>query len=116
MGKRLLTSMAIATAVFAGALVSPVSPAMATLIVEKVKGSTGTLIVNNSCTNEDDGPALTLTGCLNNDHDQDVLFTGDENITFSGGGQAVVTGVDGTYTSLKIDIVGEDIGILFLNI
>jgi hypothetical protein len=112
--KRLLTSVAITTAVFAFALASPAS---ATLLVEEVGGSTGTLIVNNACTNEDDGPALTLTGCLNNDHDQDVLFTGDENIIFdSGGGQAVVVGEDGTYTSLIIDIVDLDIGVLILNI
>jgi hypothetical protein len=71
-------------------------------------GSTGDLIVNNACTNEVD-TGLTITGCLNSNHDSDVNFYSNkttEVIEFgSGGGQATVNAIDGAMQTITIDPV-----------
>lgn len=38
------------------------------------------------------GPATSITGCLNDDRSQAVVFTSDETIQFRAGGQAAITG------------------------
>ena len=91
----------------AGILALSVSPAAATIIsVTPTGGSTGVLVVNNACDDEFDGPSLTITGCLNNDHTSaaDVDFRSTENIEFgNGGGQATVLASDGLAQTLTID-------------
>jgi hypothetical protein len=78
--------------------------ANATIIgVSASGGSTGDLVINNSCTNELDS-GLLITGCLNGDHNSDVNFTSNEQIEFgSGGGQATVNAIDGLMQTVTID-------------
>ncbi|MCP1335088.1 hypothetical protein [Futiania mangrovi] len=62
------------------------------------------------------GPALQVAGCLNGDRGQQVLFTSDEAITYSGG-QATVEAEDGNgFSYLKIEVVGTSFDSLILNI
>ena len=80
-------------------------PAYAGLIVTTAQGSTGTLIVNNACQGQVDGPATQLVGCLQNSHTTSAFFDSDgENIEFSSGGQAVVVAQDGFFDYLKISL------------
>jgi hypothetical protein len=78
--------------------------ANATIIgVSASGGSTGDLVINNSCTNEVDTGML-ITGCLNSNHDSDVNFISNEQIEFgNGGGQATVNAVDGLMQTITID-------------
>src|SRR5262245_37954767 len=67
-----------ATALFCGL----VGHAQATLILVSgiSGGNTGTdNVVFNPCDSIVTGPALTVQGCLNTDHAQNVNFTGNEN-------------------------------------
>lgn len=48
----------------------------------------------NCSTGGTTGPAMTITGCLNDDRSQAVVFTSDENIQFRAGGQAAITGAN----------------------
>jgi hypothetical protein len=96
------------------------TPASATITSVVPKGgSTGVLIINNVCADEVDGPALTITGCLNTDHTSagDVNFTSNENIKFKpGGGQAKVVPSDGATQTLTIDPLHFALDELILNI
>lgn len=78
--------------------------ANATIIgISPTGGSTGDLVINNSCTNEVD-TGLLITGCLNGNHASDVNFISNEQIEFgSGGGQATVNAVDGLMQTITID-------------
>lgn len=99
--------MRVKTLLLAGLAAVYFNPASATIIsVIPTGGSTGVLVVNNACADEFDGPALTITGCLNNLHTAagDVDFTSTEPILFgSGGGQAVVQPADGLTQTLTIN-------------
>ena len=82
-----------ATALFCGL----VGHAQATLsLVEGISGgNTGTdNVVINPCDNVNEGPALTVQGCLNTDHATKVNFTGTENLV-ANGGQARFDAADG---------------------
>ena len=73
-----------ATALFCGL----VGHAQATLsLVEGISGgNTGTdNVVVNPCDNVNEGPALTVQGCLNTNHATNVNFTGTENLVANGG-------------------------------
>ena len=62
------------------------------------------------------GPALQVAGCLNGDRGQQVLFTSDEAITYTGG-QATVAAEDGNgFSYLKIEVAGTGFDSLILNI
>jgi hypothetical protein len=81
------------------------TPASATITnVTTAHGSTGVLIINNPCDDAADGPATTVTGCLNKDHTSagDVDFTSNENIDFIGGGQSRIVPDDGAAQTLTI--------------
>lgn len=72
----------------------------AAVIIENPSGApsyTGdSNIIFNACGgNEVAGPALTVTGCLNDDHAYLVDFTGQENLVIGGGGQATVLDAGG---------------------
>ena len=93
--------------VLAGAATLFIAPAHATIIsVSPTGGSSGVLVINNGCADELDGPAATITGCLNNNHTSsgDVNFYSNESVKFgSGGGQAVVKATDGLTSTLTLD-------------
>jgi hypothetical protein len=80
------------------------TPAQANLIVKSgiVGGNTGTdNVVFNPC-GTSGGPALTVQGCLASSHTTLVDFTGKENLTISGGGQAVINAQDGAFDYFEI--------------
>jgi hypothetical protein len=54
-------------------------------------------VINNPCNGNITGPALTIQGCLNTNHNKLVDLTSDENITFDAGGQAKIVPVDGLF-------------------
>ena len=60
------------------------------------------VISGGSCAAHIDGPALTVQGCLNHNHDILVDFTSDENIHFASGGQAEVHSEDTGLSRLTI--------------
>ena len=72
-------------------------------------------VIANGCTAPVPGPALTVKGCFNTDHDQLVDFTSNENITFTGG-QAVIKPKDGSLSTLTIAVEGLTFDTLILNI
>jgi hypothetical protein len=61
------------------------------------------------------GPALTVKGCFNANHDQPVDFTSNEAITYTGG-QATVEASDGAFATLTISVEGATFDTLILNI
>lgn len=74
-------------------------------------------VVSAACTNPVNGPALTIKGCFNTDHNQPVDFTSDENIKFDAGGQAVIVSDDGNgFSTLTIVVEGHTFDTLILNI
>jgi hypothetical protein len=100
---------------FAAALLGAV-PASATITgISPTGGSTGTLVINNACTNEVDS-GMIVTGCLNTDHNSDVNFYSNEALEFGGGGQAVVEAQDGLMSTLTINPVAFNLDELILNI
>src|SRR5207247_236108 len=109
--KRAVFSMAVA-----GAIGLAAGSANATLIVQA--GNHPQIddnVIANACTAPVAGPALTVKGCFNTDHDQLVDFTSTENLTFTGG-QAVIKPVDGTLATLTIAVEGRTFNSLILNI
>jgi len=72
-------------------------------------------VIANACTAAVVGPAETVKGCLNTNHDQWVDFTANENLTFTGG-QAVIRPVDGALSTLTIAVEGRTFTTLILNI
>ena len=78
----------------------------AAIIVTEGGGGTGNNLLFNSCNNAVEGPALTLTGCLNNRPNVRIDVTSDENIQVAGGGQARIVASDGVgYSFLRIDTI-----------
>ncbi|MBL8705154.1 MAG: PEP-CTERM sorting domain-containing protein [Rhodospirillales bacterium] len=75
-------------------------------------------VISNACgAGAIDGPALTIKGCLNSNHNQLVIFTAEENIAFNAGGQAVIESQDGNgFQTLKIELDGLSFNSLILNI
>ena len=109
--KRAIFSMAVA-----GAIGVAAGSANATLIVQA--GNIPQIddnVIANACTAPVPGPALTVKGCLDTDHDQLVDFTSTENLTFTGG-QAVIDPVDGALSTLTIAVEGGTFTSLILDI
>ncbi|WP_232479173.1 PEP-CTERM sorting domain-containing protein [Roseomonas rosulenta] len=76
-------------------------------------------VLFNSCTGNNVGPALTITGCLNTSPTTLVKFTSDENIFSPAGGQARIAASDGVgYSQLAISLAnaGDTFAKLQLNI
>lgn len=64
-------------------------------------------VISASCDGGTDGPALTITGCLQSSHSTLIDFTSTEPIVFEAGGQAKVASEDGDgFTELTIDPQG----------
>ena len=105
--RNLLVAVAAASAV--GMMANTAS---ASLIVQT--GVVGSFVddnvINNPCNGNITGPALTIQGCLNTNHNKLVDLTSDENITFDAGGQAKIVPVDGLFSQLQISF---DDGTLF---
>jgi hypothetical protein len=109
--KRTILAMAVA-----GALGVAAGSANASLIVQSGNiPQTDDNVIANGCTAPVPGPAQTVKGCLNTDHDQLVDFTSNESLTFTGG-QAVIKPVDGTLSTLTIAVEGHTFDTLILNI
>jgi hypothetical protein len=99
---------ALRTVLLAGSVSLFAVSAQATIIsVVDTPGGTGNNVVHNACgAGFVGGPALLVSGCLQNDHYAVVNFTSNENIEFaSAGGQAVVQPDDGLLQTLTIDPV-----------
>ena len=88
-----------------------VGHAQATLILTAGNIGTGETdnVVFNPCNNANGGPALTVQGCLNTDHDQNVNFTGTENLVASGG-QASIEAETGTFDAFTINFADPSLG------
>jgi hypothetical protein len=72
-------------------------------------------VISNACTAPVPGPALTVKGCFNTNHNQLVDFTSNENIAYTGG-QASIQAVDGSLSTLTIAVEGRTFTTLILNI
>ena len=57
----------------------------------------------------------TVQGCLNSNHAQLVDLTSVESLEITGG-QATLDSTDGTFSDLRISLVGADLGTVILNI
>ena len=66
-------------------------------------------VVFNPCDNVNTGPALTVQGCLNTDHAQNVNFTGTENLV-ANGGQARIEAEVGTFDAFRINFADPSLG------
>jgi hypothetical protein len=66
-------------------------------------------VIFNAC-NLSGGPALTVQGCLNTNHNTLVDFTGQENLVISGGGQAVINAQDGAFDFVQIQLADPTLG------
>ena len=66
-------------------------------------------VVFNPCDNVNMGPALTVQGCLNTDHAQNVNFTGTENLV-ANGGQARIEAETGTFDAFTINFADPSLG------
>ena len=107
------------TVLLAGSVSLLAVSAQATIIsVDDTPAGTGNNVVHNACgPGFAGGPALLVSGCLQNDHDAVVNFMSNENIEFaSSGGQAVVQPDDGLLQTLTIDPVSFLIDRLIVDI
>jgi hypothetical protein len=103
----------------AGVLALVAGSASAGLIVATGTDNTDTdNVISNECPSRSDGPAKEIHGCLNNDHNQGVLFTSDEDIKYGSGGQAMIIAKDQDgYSTLTISLTGgKSFSKLLLNI
>src|SRR5215470_5328412 len=112
--KRLLAAIALAGAI-------GLTPAAANAVLSVQEGNTpqvdDNVIDNPSCSGGVVGPALTIKGCFNKDHNQLVDFTSDELLVYAGGGQAQIVSDDGNgFSTLTIKVEGKFINTLILNI
>jgi hypothetical protein len=74
------------------------------------------LLVRNPCGLPDPtGSGTTVQGCLNDNHAQLVDLTSSESLEITGG-QAVLDSTDGTFSDVRISLVGADLGTVILNI
>jgi len=79
-------------------------------------GSFGDNVVSAACSAPVNGPANTIVGCLNKNHTALVDLTSTATITFAAGGQAKVVATSGAFNDLTIQLVGNTIDELILNI
>jgi hypothetical protein len=102
-----LTAMAL----LAGA-VAITYPAQANLVIEPgLVGGSGDVdnVIFNAC-GTSAGPATTVQGCLNTDQTELVNFSSNENLTISGGGQAVINAQDGAFSTVTINFADPGVG------
>ena len=100
-----LKSILGATALAVG-LLGAAQTGHAAIIVTEAGGGGGDNLVFNSCNTAVEGPALTLTGCLNGQPNTVINVTSDELIRVEGGGQARIVASDGVgYSFLSIDTI-----------
>ena len=99
-------------------MMASVSANASILSVTATGGSVGDNVISANCADGANGPALTITGCLNHDRTStgDVNFKSNENIEFDAGGQAVVTASDGLMQTLTVDPVSFTLGELIVDI
>ena len=97
-------------ALVVGGFSALVGHAQATLILTpgNIPGNTDN-VVFNPCDNVNLGPALTVQGCLNTDHAQNVNFTGTENLV-ANGGQARIEAETGTFDAFRINFADPSLG------
>jgi hypothetical protein len=70
-------------------------------------------VINNACTGEIDGPALIISGCLNQNHDVIVKFTAEELIKYAAGGQAKIVSDDGNgFSTLTVQVFDKDSNVI----
>jgi hypothetical protein len=111
-----LKSILGATAIAVG-LLGAAQTGHAAIIVTEGASGTGDNVIFNSCNTANEGPALTLTGCLNNRPNTVINLTSDELIRIAAGGQSRVEAVDGAYSFLRIDsVIPSTFSTLVLNI
>lgn len=105
-----ICSLAAVAALTAALAIS--QPAHATLQLQSgLVGGSGDVdnVIFNAC-GTSAGPALTVQGCLNTSHTTLVNFTGTENLTIGGGGQAVVNAEDGAFDAVTIQLADSSLG------
>ena len=106
-----VTALAVAGA-FAASLLTGTPSANATLQLQSgLVGGSGDVdnVIFNAC-NLPGGPATTVQGCLNTNHNTLVDFTGQENLVISGGGQAVINAQDGAFDFVQIQLADASLG------
>ena len=106
-----VTALAVAGA-FAASLLTGAPSANATLQLQSgLVGGSGDVdnVIFNAC-NLPGGPATTVQGCLNTNHNTLVDFTGQENLVISGGGQAVINAQDGAFDFVQIQLADASLG------
>ena len=79
-------------------------------------GAFGDNMVSAACTSPINGPANTIQGCLNSDHNAQIDLTSTATITFAAGGQAKIVATSGTFNDLTVQLIGNTIDELILNI
>lgn len=91
--------------------------ASASIVVSRGGDNTGTdNVLSNACNGNETGPALTVQGCLNLNHDFLITFFGDEDIAFTGG-QASIAAADNAFSFLGVSLApGWTFNSLLLNI
>lgn len=111
-------NLAFATAAGLGAMLGVTSAQAALIVATGNNPQVDDNVISNACgAGAIDGPALTIKGCLNGNHNQLVSFTAEENIAFNAGGQAVIEAQDGNgFQTLKIELDGLAFNSLILNI
>jgi hypothetical protein len=107
MRKFLLSTVALAGAVLAlsGA------PANATLTLQSgLVGGSGDVdnVIFNTCGTASSG--MTVQGCLNTSNTTLVNFASNEMLNISGGGQAVIGAVDGSFNTINIALANPLLG------
>jgi len=96
------------------------NPAQATLILQTgLVGGSGDVsnVIFNTC-GLGGSTGTTVQGCLNDSHTTLVDFTGNESLTIGGGGQAVITAVDGSFdrVTISLDAAGSGFNKLQFNL
>ena len=101
-----LSALALACALALG------SPAHATLILQSgLVGGSGDVdnVIFNAC-GLSGSSGMMVQGCLNGSHSTLVNFTGNESLSISGGGQAVISASDGTFDYIQIALADPTMG------
>lgn len=96
----------------ATAILLAASPGHATLTLQnKLVGGSGDVdnVIFNAC-GTSAGPSTLIQGCLNTNHTTLVDFTGTENLVVPSGGQARITGADGNFDHVTINLDNPLVG------
>jgi hypothetical protein len=88
------------------------APANATLVLESgLVGGSGDVdnVVFNPC-GLGDSSGTTVQGCLQTDTTRLVNFSSNETLNIGGGGQAVITALDGSFNTISIALADPTLG------